>query len=385
MDQPGVDQLQRRAPGGAPDRRVQPVGRDPHLGRVARHRPMVAQVQLHGVKEPLHDGAGQRPRFAQDWTGQPPGGDEQQRQQVARRFPAPGRSRSASSASASRISAIRRASRSSGRVWISGWASTARICPEIGPTGIERARPASVTAKDQPRVPAASSSRFALPAGSHSRQGEPNAMLAVRQPHLAAPGVEQEAAVRRSRNVHSVSVSSPRTTDTSRSGRAGSRGGRAWSVKSAAGAGKCPFRTRGLFLCWRWNADRGGTDARRRHHRVLAHAEADRQGVPAGRAAGGLRQRRADRRRALLRAVHRDGVVAAAVDLALAEQVVRHPDGEAGRAGEPALSPARGLRLHDLGQVGLSRARLDGDRRATSSTRRRARGTRWSPTRARSR
>ena len=51
---------------------------------------------------------------------------------------------------------------------------------------------------------------------------------------------------------------------------------------------------------------------------------------------GGLPARRAHRRRALLRAVLRHGVVAAAVDLAGAEPLVRHPDGQ----GAPGWSTA---------------------------------------------
>ena len=80
-----------------------------------------------------------------------------------------------------------------------------------------------------------------------------------------------------------------------------------------------------------------------------------------GRAAGGLHQERADRRRAVLRAVLRDGRLAAAVDLAEPEPVVRRAVRAQRGPGEPALPPAAGLRVHDLGQVGLPGARLGRD------------------------
>ena len=105
------------------------------------------------------------------------------------------------------------------------------------------------------------------------------------------------------------------------------------------------------------------------------------EGLPARRAAGGVHHQRPHRRRALLRADHRDGRPSRPLWISPTQNKwCRHPDGEGGRAGQPPLPPARGLRLHDLGQVGLPRARLDRDRRATSSTRRRARATRSSPT-----
>ena len=73
----------------------------------------------------------------------------------------------------------------------------------------------------------------------------------------------------------------------------------------------------------------------------------------------GLHRERGDRRRALLRAAVGDRRLAAAVDLARPEPVGRHPALDGPGAGQPPLPPSPGVRVHDLGQVGLSRARLD--------------------------
>src|SRR4051812_22885362 len=70
-----------------------------------------------------------------------------------------------------------------------------------------------------------------------------------------------------------------------------------------------------------------------------------------------------DGRRALLRAAVRDGEHAAALDLAPEQPLVRHPLRERGGSREPALPPARGLLVHDLGQVELPGARLGRHRR----------------------
>jgi hypothetical protein len=108
---------------------------------------------------------------------------------------------------------------------------------------------------------------------------------------------------------------------------------------------------------------RGAAHARDPEHRVLARHQAGGARVRQRRPARGLHRGRGDRRRALLRAVHRHGVQPAAVDRAIAEPLGRHPLGQERGPGQPPLPPAPGLRLHDLRQVGVPGARLDGDER----------------------